>query len=262
MREMDLKRESRIVRAYKQGWPRLAVHTMAMSKLKGGFRALRGQGVERLREALEADSSGVVLLANHSSWWDLFYVHFLNQTIPLDGYGMMEHFNLTRFGFFRRIGAYSVDRTDPASVRESMDYTIELLARPRAGVWIFPQGSILGNDVRPIEFQGGLRVLLKRAKRLRVVPVAFRYEFWQDERPEALVRFGEPTWVDATERRSLIESWQQRLTAEIDALKADSLAQDASRFRVLLEGKGSINESFARIRARFAGKTPGAPDEY
>lgn len=254
--------DGRIVRAYKQGWPRHAVHAMALSKLKGGLNALRAQGLENLRANLDADPSGIVLLANHSAWWDLFFVHFLNETVPLDGYGMMEHFNLVRFGFFRRIGAYSVDRADPASVRESIDYTIELLRRPRAGVWIFPQGKILSNDARPLAFQGGLRVLLARARRLRITPVAFRYEFWQDERPEGLVRFGEPTWVDAADRRALIPTWEQRLTRELDALKADALTQDSSRFTVLLRGKTSLNDRFARLRARFAGKTPGAPDDY
>jgi 1-acyl-sn-glycerol-3-phosphate acyltransferase len=252
----------RIVRAYKRGWPRHAVHAMAMSKLKGGLNALRAQGLERLRANLDSDPSGVVLLANHSAWWDLFFAHFLNETVPLDGYGMMEHFNMVRFGFFRRIGAYSIDRTDPASVREAMGYTVDLLRRPRAGVWIFPQGRILCNDARPIAFQGGLRVLLARAGRLRLVPVVFRYEFWQDERPEGLVRFGEPIWVEAAQRRDLIADWERRMTDELDALRADSLTQDASRFTTLLRGKMSLNDRFARLRSRLAGKTPGAPDDY
>ena len=38
---------------------------------------------------------------------------------------MMEHFNMLRFGFFRRIGAFSVDRTDPVSVRASLDYAAD-----------------------------------------------------------------------------------------------------------------------------------------
>ncbi|GIW87087.1 MAG: hypothetical protein KatS3mg108_1411 [Isosphaeraceae bacterium] len=258
----DRSARGRIVRAYKRGWPRWAVHAMALRKLRTGLHAIRTQGVERLRERLDADPSGMVLLANHSAWWDLFLAHFLNEAIPLDGYGMMEHFNLIRFGFFRRIGAYSIDRTDPVSVREAMGYTIELLGRPRAGVWIFPQGMIVCNDVRPLRFQGGLRVLLGRAGRLRIVPVALRYEFWQDERPEALVRFGEPTWVEAGERRRVIEEWEQRLTAELDALRADALTQEGARFTTLLRGKTSMNDRFARIRAWVMGKTPGAPDAY
>jgi 1-acyl-sn-glycerol-3-phosphate acyltransferase len=250
----------RVIEAFKQGWPRLAVDTMIRSKLQSGFHQVLTQGLEPLRAELDRDSSGMLFLANHSCWWDLFLVHLLNESIPIDGYGMMEHFNLVRFGFFRRIGAFSVDRTDPTSVRASLEYAAGLLRRPRAGVWVFPQGKIETNDVRPLVFQPGIRALVRRAGRVRVVPVAFRYEFWQDERAEALVRFGEPTWVDRPALPSLIPTFEARLTAELDALKAEAIFQQPGNFTPLIEGKKSISEKYARFRARFRGKTPGAPD--
>ena len=103
----------RLIRAYKHGWPRLAVRAMIASKVRKGFFRVRAQGIERLRTAIDAEPGGTLFLANHSCWWDLFLAHILNEAIPVDGYGMMEHFNMRRFGFFRRIGAFSVDRTDP-----------------------------------------------------------------------------------------------------------------------------------------------------
>ena len=249
-----------LIEAYKRGWPRLAVDALIRSKMRGGFHQILTQGCDRLRDEVDRDPSGTLFLANHSCWWDLFLVHLLNETIPVDGYGMMEHFNMVRFGFFRRIGAFSVDRTDPRSVRSSLEYASNLLRRPRAGVWIFPQGKIESNDVRPLVFQPGIRALVRRAGRVRVVPVAFRYEFWQDERPEALVRFGEPSWVDRPDLADLIPRFERRLTEELDALRADAIAQRAGNFAPLVEGKRSISERYARFLARFRGPTPGAPD--
>ncbi len=153
----DSRRSPRLISAYKHGWPRLAVHAMILRKTRRTFFRVRAQGVERLRDTLDAEPGGTLFLANHSCWWDLFLAHVLNESIPLDGYGMMEHFNMRRFGFFRRIGAFSVDRTDPTSVRASINYAVGLLEGPRAGVWIFPQGRMVGNDVRPLGFQHGLR---------------------------------------------------------------------------------------------------------
>ncbi len=250
----------RMIAAYKHGWPRWAVHNLIMHKMRTGLFRVRVQGLERLREAIDAEPGGTLFLANHSCWWDLFLVHALNETIPVDGYGMMEHFNMLRFGFFRRIGAFSVDRTDPASVRASLDYAAGLLKGPRSGVWIFPQGRMIGNDVRPLGFQPGLRALVRRAGRVRVVAAAFRFEFWQDERPEAFVRFGEPRWVDRDELSTLVATWEHRLTAELEALKTDVTSQDESRFTTLLQGSGSISDRYARVRARVFGKTPGVPD--
>lgn len=256
----DEHRSSRIITAYKHGWPRKAVHTMIMRKLRKGLFRVRVQGIERLRSTLDAEPSGTLFLANHSCWWDLFLVHLLNETIPVDGYGMMEHFNMLRFGFFRRIGAFSVDRTDPASVRESLDYAARLLKGPRAGVWIFPQGRMIGNDVRPLGFQPGLRALVRRAGPIRIVPVAFRFEFWQDERPEAFVRFGEGEMTGRDAVPSVLTHWERRLTDELDALKDDVTAQSVGRFATILEGSGSISDRYARFRARFRGNPPGVPD--
>ena len=218
-------------------------------------------GGSALRLELDRDPSGTLFLVNHSCWWDLFFVHLLNETIPVDGYGMMEHFNLVRFGFFRRIGAFSVDRTDPSSVRASLDYAAGLLRRPRAGVWVFPQGKIETNDARPIVFQPGIRALVRKVGRVRVVPVAFRYDFWQDERPEALVRFGEPSWVDRGDLLTLIPTFEAsaRRGAGRPPARLDHAA-DSTGFTPLVEGKRSVSERYAAFLARFRGPTPGAPD--
>ena len=254
--------DSGIVRAYKHGWPRMAVHQMIVRSVRKNFHAVRVQGLDRLRAELDADDSGLIFAANHSCWWDVFLAHTLNESIPVDGYGMMEHFNLRRFRFFQRIGAYSVDRANPSSLRESLRYTVELLARRRAGIWVFPQGLVAPNNDRPLVFQPGLRALLNTAGRLRIVPVELKFEFWQEQKPEVFVRFGTPVWVERQERATILTDWAQRVTEELDALGTDVQSQDPDRFTILLRGPTSMNERYARIRARFQGKTPGAPDAY
>ena len=249
----------RVIRAYKHGWPSAALNAFILRSTRKAFFRVRVQGLETLRQAIDADPSGILFLGNHSSWWDIYMAHLLNQAIPVDGYGMMEHFNLKRFGFFRRIGAFSVDRSDPLAVRAALDYTVELLDRPRAGVWLFPQGHIVGNDLRPLGFQPGLRAFSRRSGRLRIVPTALRYEFWQDERPEVFVRFGVPVWVDRSSVSTLLDTWEARLAAELDALKADVTSQSADRFTTLYHGTSSISDRFARLHALLFGATRNAP---
>ena len=242
-----------LIRADKRGWPSAAVRALIDWKLRNHFHRIHVQGMEAVRDALDADQSGLLLLANHSCWWDFFMAHRLNMAIPADGYGMTDHSNLLKFGFFRRIGAYSVDRGHPASVRASIDYTAELLRRPRAVVWYFPQGEIACNAVRPLDFQSGLRLLLRRAGTLRIVPVALRYEYWQEERPEAFARFGLATLTTSSERFDAVEHWRERLTGELDALSADVLTQDPTRFERILHGRRSAHDRYARLRSRFGG---------
>lgn len=253
MTRSDPPRSTRLIPAYKHGWPRHAVGAMIRRGLRNGLFAIRGQGLDGVRHAVAEGPGGVLFAANHSCWLDLYLAHFLNETIPVDGYGMMEHANLARFGFFRRIGAFSVDRSSPPGIRASIDYACGLLGSPGAAVWIFPQGKIVGNDVRPLGFQAGLRTLVRRAGRVRIIPVALRYEFWQDERPEAFVRFGAPSWAEAGESVTVVEETEARLTAELDRLREDVVAQRADRFTILLEGRRSISERYGRLVANRRG---------
>src|SRR5438309_342845 len=85
-------RKPRLIEAHKRGWPRLAVDAMIRSRIRGGLHRVLAQGCDRLRAEIDREPSGTLFLANHSCWWDLFLAHILNEVIPVDGYGMMEHF--------------------------------------------------------------------------------------------------------------------------------------------------------------------------
>lgn len=256
------ERSDGIIRADKSGWQRAAMLRLVRGKMRAAFRSVLVQGVPELRASLQADERGVLFLLNHSSWWDLFMAHTLSEFLPLDGYLMTIHFNMLRFGMLKRIGGFSIDPTNSRRVKESMDYAAALLKRPRSAVWMCPQGEIRANDVRPLGFQAGVRLLLKRAGSLRVVPLALRYEFWQDERPHAFARFGPIEDYQSANAGEFVETCEQRLTMELDQLREDVRSQAAGKFMRVLRGKGSMNDQYAKLRARFLGKTPGAPDDF
>ena len=68
------------------------------------------------------------------------------------------------------------------------------------------------------------------------------------------------TLAHRDEADAALDDWQGRLTAELDALRADALTQDATRFTPLLAGGRSISEKYARVREAVFGRTPGAPE--
>ena len=192
---------------------------------------------------------GVLFAANHSCWWDLYLAHVLNETIPVDGYGMMEHANLARFGFFRRIGAFSVDRSSPAGIRASHRLRLRASEPAGGGRLDLPAGQDRRERRPAAGFPGRTSDPGPRAGRVTIVPVALRYEFWQDERPEAFVRFGEPIRAEASGAAAVVEEAESRVTAELDLLRDDVVAQRADRFQVLLEGRRSISDRYGRLVA-------------
>ena len=62
-----------------------------------------------MREA--AADAPVLIIANHSSWWDSLLALWLSESeLPgSQAYGMMDASNLKRFRFFRWIGCFGVD---------------------------------------------------------------------------------------------------------------------------------------------------------
>lgn len=241
----ESKNDIRLIRADKTGWQRHWVRKMIHYKVRTSFHSCLGQGIGNLRKAYqEHPDTGVLAVANHSNWWDFMFGLWLNDHLKVDGYGMTEHANMVKYGFFKRVGIFSMEKDHAPSMKASLDYTIELLQKPNGYVWIMPQGRILCNDVRPLDFQDGLRLLVRRAKRVVMIPVALRYEFWQDEKPEACVRFGNHELVEWSRERThcLVEHWENRVCTELNALRADTLSQDLSRFEILQQGPKSLNQ--------------------
>lgn len=240
----------KLVRADKTGWQRHWVRRMIHYKVRTSFHSIMGQGLKNLANAYtENPDHGVLAVANHSNWWDFMFGLWLNDHLQVDGYGMTEHANMVKYSFFKRVGIFSMEKSHPPSVKASIEYTAELLQKPRSYVWIMPQGRIMCNDTRPLAFQDGLRLIVRRARRLTIIPVALRYEFWQDDKPEAFVRFGthENVQWSGSSAENLVQHWQERVTHELDELKSNTLTQDATRFEMLMKGPKSLNQRMEKV---------------
>src|SRR5688500_11353963 len=138
-----------------------------------------------------APQSPLLLIANHSSWWDaMLPIHLSFNRYDFDAYGMMEERQLKRFGFFRKVGMFSVERGDGRAALETIDYAAGLLRGRGRALWLFPQGEIVPNDRRPIAFGSGAARLLTATGSASVAPVAFRYEVIDQERPTVFIRVG------------------------------------------------------------------------
>ena len=74
------------------------------------------------------DDLPVLLLPNHSTWWDGFFVYLLNKKIfHRTAYLMMLEKQLSKYKFFTKIGAYSIEPEKRRSIIESLEYTVQLL---------------------------------------------------------------------------------------------------------------------------------------
>ncbi len=219
------------------------------------FHAVRIAG----REHLEGWDPAVptIAYANHSNWWDGFMA-FLITHLAEGGrfHVMMEERHLARYRFFSRIGAFGVDREHPRAARESLAHALGLLGLPRATVWIFPQGVLRPSDVRPLRFYAGASHLALEAREaygaVRLLPVAMRYDFLQEDRPEALLRIGAPSLLEGEiSARRLTARMEADVTELLDALRTQVVAEDLSEFQDLVHGGMSLNKRLDAIKVRL-----------
>lgn len=224
----------------------------------------------RLRPArTDADRArATIYYLNHSNWWDGYACMVLARfALRQPAYLMMDERNLRRYRFFTWAGCFSVDRDDGRAARATLDYAAGVLAgQPGSALFIFPQGTLVPNDRRPLQFYSGLARLAARVPGARLVPVAARYEFLQEQRPEAFLSVGAPLDLEPgapVHPRALTAGLAARLTADLDTLRADLAAERLDDFTPLLRGRQGIDRTFDRLllRRRRASRRL-EPDEF
>lgn len=195
----------------------------------------------------------IIFFANHSNWWDgLIAFHLSYDLLKLDAYLMMMARQLRKYYFFKMIGAFSVDRESAISAYRSLQYAEKLLkteSNKQRALWIFPQGEMLPNDIRPLTFLRGLAWLVERVPQAQLIAVTFRYEFLNEQRPEVFLSFQGPITINEQERRdsrALTADLQARLTDQLDRLKDQVVYQRLAGFTPILPGSTSLNIMYER----------------
>ncbi|WP_164008456.1 lysophospholipid acyltransferase family protein [Pyxidicoccus trucidator] len=174
-----------MIRAAKGGPFGWALDAYIGRKFRSTFRGLWVRGT------LPTGDVGRLVYLNHSNWWDGFMLHQLSRAASWDAYCLMEEENLRRYRFLARIGAFSIRRKDAVSSVASLRYAKELLRRPRAALYVFPEGEHRPFGVLPLQLERGVE-LLARVSKAECVPIGVRYAFFEHERPDVLLEVGTP----------------------------------------------------------------------
>ena len=117
----------------------------------------------------------MVLIANHTSWWDPMVALVLTERVaPCDSYAMMDATNLARLPFLGLIGGFGVDLTSAADGAAVIRYAARLLSGPGKAVVVFPQGRERPVTERPLGFRRGSAEVARVAKAALFTPLAER----------------------------------------------------------------------------------------
>jgi 1-acyl-sn-glycerol-3-phosphate acyltransferase len=198
----------------------------------------------------------ILLLPNHSSWWDGFLVYWINEKVfHRTLYLMMLEEQLTKYPFFSRVGAYSISSGQLKDIKESLEYTMEVLESeriPSPMVCLFPQGELKTARIHPLGIKSGYhRIVSKCQREVLLLPLAIRLEFVDQQRAEIFFRFGEVYTSNANSAPSpeKLDNVLSSLLKEID----EQLIRN-EKGKLLVQGRTSVNEKWDNLMSHFPGR--------
>lgn len=182
-----------------------------------------------------------IIFANHSNWWDALIPFWLSYDVfKVNAFAMMDHKQLSKYKFFRWIGVFSVDKESKIDSYRSFKYAANLLASGPNVLWIYPQGIMLPNDLRPIKFENGLAKLINEVGSVNVIPMIYNYEFLKEQRQEAFIKIlpalNNTNYNNPVTYTEYLENY---VTLELDKQKQNIIQGDLSLYKVKLYGKSS-----------------------
>jgi chlorobactene lauroyltransferase len=182
-------------------------------------RRLDGVHVRGLEDARWIPELPVLLVANHTSWWDGFLLREVHRRLRPSApfHVVMTERELRRVPVFRWMGAVPLSDGPLAARSLLRDLRGRIDRRPDAVLGMFPQGRIWPSHGRPPGFRPGAAWLARRLAPLTVVPVGLHLEPLTRPGPAAFVSVGQPRVV----RRAIDTTELEVMVAlEVDALLA------------------------------------------
>jgi len=229
-------------------------------RFRRSFHAVRMSGV---LASLPPDRP-VIIFGNHPSWWDPAVYLVLADTLfrGRPGFGPMDQAALGRYDFFKRLGIFGIDKNTAGGARRFLEVAGHVLrdcrgSGGRAMIWITAEGGFSDPRQRPLALRNGIAHLAHSVPEALLLPLAIEYVFWNESRPELLLRFGKPLEADASVRPA---EWnnrlQEALTETMDALAVDAMSRDKASFQPVLRGSAGSSityDLYRRLKALLSG---------
>jgi chlorobactene lauroyltransferase len=179
-----------------------------------------------------------IIYCNHSSWWDGFAAFQISNKLKTDSFIMMEEKQLKNLRLFRKLGAFSVIRENPREAVRSIKYAADLLKEEQDRIlWLFPQGKIQPNDLRPIKFYNGISRIIEKAEKCLTFSMAIRYEFLGEYKPQIFVKITESELinVDKTFNSKIqTERFEVKLIETLSELKEDIIFNKLETYKSIM----------------------------
>ncbi len=208
------------------------------------------------------DNVPVIVISNHSSWWDAMLAMYLGWYVfKREYYGVFAAEQLKRYGIFRKVGCFGIDRESSQDTRNFLRYTQTLLNEQSRLLWIYPQGDLISAEALPLKFKKGYVNMLSRLKRVHLLKMAVSYDFWLESKPEIVIDIMPLEYIEpqpsALVANELNERIQLELTERLIVVRDIVIARDKSQLNPILTAQHGTNlayDGYRYIKSKLAGE--------
>jgi len=135
--------------------------------------------------------SKTIYYLNHTSWWDGLIPFLLNQKLfKQNARALMEDKQMRQHKFFSKIGAFSVNLSEPRAALKSLRYAVDSMKRSNSSLFIYPEGKIVPFSTQKPEFQKGLGWIAGRTTDTDIVPIGIYIHTARHDKPELNLKIG------------------------------------------------------------------------
>ncbi len=143
----------------------------------------------------------------------------------------MEDAQMKTYGFFKKIGAFSVNPDNPRSAIRSLRYAVESMNRPRSSLFIYPEGEIVPFSTKEPEFKKGLGWIASQCPDADVVPIGIYIHTAASDRPELFLKIGSKLVPDSSKDLQRLNSFFESELSELLKKLVETAHYEKSTFR-------------------------------
>lgn len=153
---------------------------------------------------------------NHTSWWDGLIPLLLDRKLfHQNARAMMEDKQMRHHGFFKKIGAFSVNPENPGSALRSLRYAVESMKRPHSSLFIYPEGAIVPFSTEKPDFKKGLGRIVSQCPDVEVVPIGIYITTARSDKPELFLKIGEAVEFEHSKKIDKLNSFFEMKLSEL-----------------------------------------------
>jgi len=153
----------------------------------------------------EEKGKPLLIIANHISWWDGFWVvYFRQKVVKRRFHFMMLEEQLEKNWFLRFAGGFSINKKSKTII-DTIHYTQALLENPENMVLIFPQGKIESHYLTSLTFEKGIQKIVTKSKDAQILFSVHLIDYFSNKKPTLFIYFKE--WERSSPQENIEEQY-------------------------------------------------------